>query len=108
MLLEALWTHGALSQTELADRLGVSRATITVSLRPLVKAGLVVRTTDPDDGRIIRVFASPGSQAIRAELYEIWDQLNEETVSELNEDEIRFFEHVLRVVRKNLTEKRSA
>ena len=43
------------SQKELASALGVSKATVGVSLRRMETAGLVNRATDPRDARCVRV-----------------------------------------------------
>ena len=105
MTLEALWTRGALNQSELAEHVGVRRATISVALRPLEKAGLVERTCDPDDRRVMQVVATEKSQELRPRVYEVWKQLNKEMVSGLNPEEIRVFDRLLRKVRRNISDK---
>ena len=105
MTLEALWTRGALNQSELAEHVGVRRATISVALRPLEKAGLVERTSDPDDRRVMQVVATEKSQELRPRVYEVWEQLNQEMISGLNPEEIRAFDRLLRKVRRNLSDK---
>ena len=102
MILEALWTRGALSQSELAEHAGVRRATMTVALRPLEKAGLVERTCDPDDRRIMRVFATEKSLVLRPKVYAAWEKLNREMISNLDIDERRVFERALRKVRNTM------
>ena len=102
MILEALWTRGALSQSELAEHSGVRRATMTVALKPLEKAGMIERTSDPDDRRITTVVATDKSRRLRPHLYEVWEQLNRETVSGISPEDLRVFERVLRQVRRNL------
>ena len=102
MILEALWTRGALSQSELAEHAGVRRATMTVALRPLEKAGLVERTCDPDDRRIMRVVATEKSLVLRPKVYAAWEKLNREMISNLDIDERRVFERALRKVRNTM------
>ncbi len=102
MILEALWTRGALSQSELAEHAGVRRATMTVALRPLEKTGLIERTCDPDDRRIMRVVATEKSLTLRPKVYAAWEKLNREMISRLDSDERRTFERVLRKVRNSL------
>jgi len=84
MILEALWTRGALSQSELAEHAGVRRATMTVALRPLEKAGLVERLV------------------LRPKVYAAWEKLNREMISNLDIDERRVFERALRKVRNTM------
>jgi DNA-binding MarR family transcriptional regulator len=103
MVLEALWTFGELSQTELADRSGVRKATITVALKPLEKLGLIERTCDPSDRRVMQVVATAKSQKLRNELYGAWEQLNRETTVNLNDDERKMLDRLLKKVRLGLT-----
>ena len=53
-----------LSQSELADRLGVEGATMVAMVDRLVKAGLVVREASSTDRRIKRVVLTPAGVAI--------------------------------------------
>jgi DNA-binding MarR family transcriptional regulator len=102
LILEALWSFGDLNQTELADRSGVRKATMTVALKPLEKCGLIERTSDPDDRRVMRVVATAKSQKLRHELYGVWEQLNRETTANLNDEERRTFDILLKKVRLGL------
>src|SRR5271165_449344 len=60
-----------LSQSELADRLGIEGATMVAMIDRLVKAGLVVRQTSSTDRRIKRVVLTEGGyrlyDAVKAE-----------------------------------------
>ncbi len=104
MLLDALWTGGALSQTELADRVRVSKATVTVALRSLERAGLVERRRDPEDDRIVRVRATAAAIALRPRVYRAWQRLEDETVAGLTADERQALDHTLGLVRDSLEE----
>lgn len=53
-----------LSQSELADRLGVEGATMVAMVDRLVKAGLVVREASSTDRRVKRVVLTPAGVAI--------------------------------------------
>jgi MarR family transcriptional regulator, transcriptional regulator for hemolysin len=58
--------HLPLSQSELADRLGVEGATMVAMVDRLVKAGLVVREASSIDRRVKRVLLTPAG----IEIYE--------------------------------------
>ena len=53
-----------LSQSELADRLGVEGATMVAMVDRLVKAGLVVREPSPTDRRVKRVVLTPAGNLL--------------------------------------------
>lgn len=55
-LLFLLSRHEGLRQSELAERLRIKPATVTVMLNRMVKNGLVERRTDPKDQRVSRVY----------------------------------------------------
>ena len=87
MLLNVLWTEGEMSQTELANRLGIQPATLTVALRRLEKNGLVVRSRDPEDQRVSRVQPSFKSGELRNGVMLAWARLEHETVKNLTKPE---------------------
>ena len=55
-----------MSQRELADALHIQRATATVMLQKMEKAGFIVRKPDPEDQRISRIY--PTQTAIDTDL----------------------------------------
>lgn len=57
-------TDSPLSQSELADRLGVEGATMVAMVDRLVKAGLVVRQASATDRRVKRVVLTPAGLAV--------------------------------------------
>ncbi len=50
----------ALRVTDLAEMLGVDAPTVTRKVQQLERDGMVVRHTDPDDGRASRIAPDPG------------------------------------------------
>ena len=53
-----------LSQSELADKLGVEGATMVAMIDRLVKAGLVIREASTTDRRVKRIVITPAGQRI--------------------------------------------
>ena len=51
--------------TELADFLGVTASTMSLNLKRLEGAGLVLRTRDPDDARVMNVLLTPAGAEAR-------------------------------------------
>lgn len=87
MLLNVLWTEGEMTQTELANRLEIQPATLTVALKRLEKNGLVVRSRDPQDQRVSRVQPSRKSGELRDGVLLAWGRLEHETTKNLTEPE---------------------
>lgn len=85
--MNVLWSEGEMTQTELANRLEIQPATLTVALRRLERNGLVVRSRDPEDQRVSRVQPSFKSGELREGVMLAWSRLEHETVSNLTEAE---------------------
>jgi len=62
MLFE-LARHGPMRQSELAKRLGIAPATLTVMLNRMIKNGHVERRPDPTDQRAMRVYLTEKGKA---------------------------------------------
>jgi MarR family transcriptional regulator, transcriptional regulator for hemolysin len=56
--------HSPLSQSELADKLGVEGATMVAMIDRLVKAGLVIREASTTDRRVKRIVLTPAGTKI--------------------------------------------
>ena len=56
-----------MSQRELADRLHIQRATVTVMLQKMERSGYVDRRPDPMDQRISRIYPTPAAVALDEE-----------------------------------------
>lgn len=63
--LRTITRFPGMSQRELADQLHIQRATATVMLQKMEKAGLIRRENDKDDQRISRIY--PSDYALRVD-----------------------------------------
>ncbi len=100
--LAQLIASGPLSQSELADRLSITRATGVRLVDRMERDGWVVRQPDPKDGRVKIV--TPTKKAV-----EFWEKFAEAGQSILDQayrgikpSEIETVKRVLGMVRKNL------
>lgn len=97
-VLQALWEQEGLMHTELARRLRVQPATITKMLKRMEKTGFLERRPDPDDRRVSRVYLTEAGRAIRADVQQVWRQLEEEAFAGFAVEERvlvrRFFLHI--------------
>ncbi len=78
-LLRLLRRRGALSISELAEKLGVTGSSITTACKRLEKAGLVMRERQSDDERMVRVtLTEQGSARVEA-----WQEQRRELLAHL-------------------------
>lgn len=87
LIMMHLWEHGPQRQVDLVRLLDSDAATMTRSVRRLERAGFVRRHPCPTDRRAIIIEATPASQALRAEVENLWPRLEQLTTEGLTERE---------------------
>jgi DNA-binding MarR family transcriptional regulator len=103
MMLNALWTKEGVAQTELTRKMGVQPATVTNALQRLERNGLVRRTPDTEDQRVVRVFLTEAGWALRADVERQWASLDRESFDGFSGDDRDLLGGLLSRVRQNLT-----
>ena len=103
-VLRALWEQDGLTQTQLAERLHVTPATMTKMLQRMEKAGFVMRRPDKQDRRVSRVHLTPAGRAIRAQVQVVWRTMERETFAGLTEAQRASLRRSLKKLRQNLTD----
>jgi len=98
-ILAALVAHGALTGSELSQRLGVTLPTISDSVRVLVEKKLMMKTPDPRHPRArLLVLTKKGAQL--GALARSWPEFMAAAVTELTAEEQRaFFSGVVKMIR---------
>ena len=102
-LLFALHCNDGLSQKELADKIKITPATITVMLKRMEKSDLVIRRQDDEDQRISRVYLTEKGKEVCKELKGVMSSLNEECFRNFTNEEKILLRRLLLQVRDNLT-----
>lgn len=74
-LLEELWKEDGLTLGELARRMGVEVPTVTRMTKRMESVGLLARTTDPHDRRLMRITLTDQGQALREDLPALLDDV---------------------------------
>lgn len=103
MLLIHLWPKDGLTQSELADELCISPATITKTLDRMSKAGLVERRTDSEDQRVSRVYLTNQGKLLQEPVEEVWHELEAQSLVNLTQEEQILLRRLLLQVHENLT-----
>ncbi|BAP86126.1 transcriptional regulator [Paucilactobacillus hokkaidonensis JCM 18461] len=86
-VLRELMDHDNLSQTELAELIGIRPASVTGLLEKMEKDQLVIRTPDRDDHRVTRVIISDVGRKAVVENQIFRDQVDQLVFGALTEDE---------------------
>src|SRR5215203_5552259 len=104
-ILFELWKTDGLSQTELSANLNVSAPTINKMVKSLMKNGFIFCADCPKDGRVIRIFLSPRGAAIRPQVEEKWQMLEEKLIANLTKTEQLVLSQLFGRVVENLLQK---
>jgi DNA-binding MarR family transcriptional regulator len=95
-----LFLYGPLRISTLAEELGVSLPTMTVTIDRLVKRSIVLREDDPNDRRVVSCRLSESGQQI---LNGLWSSARERTrqmLSVLSADDLGIVEQALEILLK--------
>jgi len=101
-LLRALWEQEGPTQTDLAEYMKITTATMTKMIQRMEKAGFIQRKPDPDDQRISRVYLTDVGRAVQQDVEAVWVKMNEETFAGFTDDELALLRHFLLQIRLNL------
>jgi DNA-binding MarR family transcriptional regulator len=101
-LLFILGKYDGISQKELAEKLSIKAATITVMLSRMEKAKLVERHTDSEDQRISRVYLTEEGRKMNVESREALKTIEEECFSNFTVEERVLLRRLFIQMRDNL------
>jgi DNA-binding MarR family transcriptional regulator len=107
LILLKLAPREALSQTGLAEQLGVEQATLSIMLGRMEKAGLVRRRTDPEDARVARVCATAKGLSLVGPVRRLWREQERSLLRGLTKDEQMTLGDLLARIRANVEMRRT-
>jgi len=102
LALEHLVASGPLSQSELVDRLSITRATGARLVDRMERDGWVKRRSDPGDGRVKRVVPTRSITELWSEVSRSGQELLDQAYRGVKPAEIETVKRVLKTVRGNL------
>ena len=101
-ILGLLSKYDGMSQKDMAAALNLSPATMTVTLKRMEKAGLIVREMDPHDQRILRVHLSEQGKEMCQKGEEQCAVVSEELLAGFSEEEQEQLGEYLRRIAQNM------
>ena len=90
-----------LTQVQLAQRICCEPQTINKTLRRMQNAGLIERRSDPEDGRLTRVYLTPHGRALVQPLQEILSCCEQRLTAGLTHEERLLVRRLLMHMRSN-------
>ena len=98
LILEALWEEEGLSAGDIGKRLLLDGATLSGVLDRMNESGWVIKKTDPDDKRIIRIHLSKRSKKLKSTLMDERKAANEDILGKLSLEEKVLLKRLLKDV----------
>lgn len=92
------------SQSELVARLGVDQSTVAKALTRMEKAGLVARTRNDTDARIVRTRLTSQGERVVSDVHSVWAGLDQLAIGTLEQHEITHLLDLLAKVRTAIEE----
>lgn len=102
MVLQYLWQEDKLTQSQLANKIGVQLQTVHKMIRRMEKAGLVIKHADEQDRRASRVHLTPKGREMQTVTENAWEQLEQETLADLTIEEQYILTRLLQKLEGNL------
>jgi DNA-binding MarR family transcriptional regulator len=104
MILLQLWGAEGLTQSQLAERLGVEPPTVTKMLRRMETGGLLSRCGDVEDARVSRVHLTELGRALETPVTQSWEQVEARVTAGMTAEERMLLRRLLQQVLVNLSE----
>jgi DNA-binding MarR family transcriptional regulator len=101
-VLMELWKQEGLTQTELAEHIQITPATLTKMLQRMEKAGFILRKPDTVDQRIMRVYLTEAGRTVQGRVEGMLQELEAETFAGLVQGDLESLRGMLIRVRRNL------
>ena len=102
ILLQYLWQEDKLTQSELANKIGVQLQTVHKMIRRMERAGLVTKHADEQDGRVSRVHLTPRGRDLQPAVEDMWEQFEQETLANFTAEEQYILRRLLHKLEENL------
>lgn len=103
LIMVELWVEEGLTQSRLAERVGVDASTMTKALQRLERYGLVRRCQDAEDSRVSRVFLTDQGRALEPTITAEFAGIEERTLAGLTADERALLSSLLERMEETLT-----
>jgi DNA-binding MarR family transcriptional regulator len=96
LVLEALWDEDGLSVGDIGKRLVFDGATLSGVLDRLAAGGWVLKQSDKEDKRMLRISLTPKSKDLKPKLSAVRNETNKELLARFSQEEKVLLKRLLR------------
>lgn len=101
--LKEIAHNDGITQRDLAEKLSVSRPTLTVMLQKMERTGLIERTSDADDQRFTRLHVSQRGAQLHESMHVALGQMVEEMAGTMTDEDKIELTRLLNLMYDNMT-----
>lgn len=101
--LKEIAHNDGITQRDLAEKLSVSRPTLTVMLQKMERAGLIERRSDSADQRYTRLHVSAQGAAIHEDMHVVLGQMVEDVAGPMSDADKADLARLLGIMHDNMT-----
>jgi DNA-binding MarR family transcriptional regulator len=103
-VMMSLWEEDGLKVIELGKKAGLEPSTMTGLLDRMERDGLVSRTTDPRDRRVLRIYLTESGQNVCGPVLKVVDDVLADVFAGISQEDISHTKNILRHVLANAHE----
>lgn len=96
LVLEGLWYQQGISAADLGKLLILDKATLSGILDRMEESGWIRKETDPEDGRMVKLYTSEMADSLKNTLIQLRVETNEEMLSVFSSEEEILLKRFLR------------
>ena len=96
LVLEGLWIEEGVTAADLGKLLVMDKATLSGVLDRMLDSEWIRKESDPNDGRVFRLYTTEKTAALKEELIELRISANQEMLNSFNREEEVLFKRLLR------------
>jgi len=100
--LKEIAHHDGMNQRDLAEKMCVSRPTLTVMLQKMERAGLVERESDPNDQRYTQLHITPEGAALHDQMHAILGEVIAEMAGPMSDADKTELARLLNAMHDNI------
>jgi DNA-binding MarR family transcriptional regulator len=102
MILALLWQEDGLTHSHITEHLGLQPPTVTRMLQRMEGSGLIKRSPDLSDSRVLRVSLTQKGRDIRQPIEDIWQRVEEQMLAGFSVEEKIIFRRLLMQIQQNV------
>ena len=103
-VMMSLWEEDGLKVIELGKKAGLEPSSMTGLLDRMERDGLVGRTMDPRDRRVLRIYLNETGQNVREPILKVIDDVLADVFAGISKEDISYTKNLLRHILANAQE----